>query len=175
MKIQFSRLFSRSRSETPSAARSLLEIELVPQSTWEDNLRSRLTPAEWLQVKTKTFELAQWKCEKCGGRGHQRPVECHEEWHYDDIYLVQKLVRFVALCPDCHQAVHFGLARVRGLEQKAREQLMKVNNWNAEQVDTHIAIAMRLGIRRSTKSWQLDVSWLTEFLSMRADFQASSQ
>lgn len=157
-----SRLFSRT-APSANVGQPLLSIELVPKSSWEDNLRSRLTPAEWRQVKTATFERADWVCEKCGGRGHRHPVECHEEWHYDDVRCVQKLIRTIALCPDCHQAVHFGLARVRGVEDKARAQLMKVNRWNESQVDAHIATASRLGFERSCKTWTLDITWIDTF------------
>jgi len=169
----FLSLFSRGGAKALPVVRPLLEIELVPQSTWENNLRSRLTPGEWRQVKNKTFELANWKCEKCGGQGDQHPVECHEEWHYDDVRLIQRLVRTIALCPDCHQAVHFGLARVKGIESKARGQLMKVNNWNANQVDMHIADATRIGFQRSKRHWQIDVSWLDEFVEKIPSAQAS--
>ena len=165
MKLTFLSLFSHRPTRAPDLARPLLEIELVPQSTWENNLRSRLSLTEWRQVKEKTFELANWECEKCGGCGDKHPVECHEEWHYDDINLVQKLIRTIALCPDCHQAVHFGLARVRGIEHNARAQLMKVNNWNENQVDVHIANATRIGYQRSKRSWQIDVLWLNEFVT----------
>lgn len=173
MKFNLFRLFSRSAPVAPLPVKPLLEIELVPQSTWENNLRSRLSAAEWREVKSKTFELANWKCEKCKGKGTKHPVECHEEWHYDDTKHVQRLVRTIALCPDCHQAVHFGLARVRGIEGKARMQLMKVNGWNADQVDTHIAAATRIGYQRSQHEWQLDVTWISSFLRSAAGGQAN--
>jgi len=52
-------------------------------------------------------------CETCGGCGPQYPVECHEIWNYDDTRLIQKLDGLIALCPDCHEVKHIGLAGAR--------------------------------------------------------------
>jgi hypothetical protein len=54
------------------------------------------------------------RCEICGGRGPEHPVECHERWRYNDLIRTQTLVRMIALCPACHQVKHVGLANVRG-------------------------------------------------------------
>jgi hypothetical protein len=85
----------------PDAPR--LSIELVPATSWFDNLRSLLPPAEWDALRKATSQAAGHRCEICGGRGPKWPVECHERWQYDDATHVQTLTGLIALCPECHR------------------------------------------------------------------------
>lgn len=146
---------------TPSAREPLL-VDLVPRTAWFANLRSELTPQEWQQVKTATYRAAAYRCEKCGGRGQQHPVECHERWDYNALHGVQTLLGTIALCPDCHEATHYGFARTQGRGEYAREWLMHVNGWSVWQVDEHIAAAMREWKARSEHRWTLDARWLLQ-------------
>ena len=61
-----------------------LTIELVPASSWFNNVRSQVTKYKWEKLKKYTFKRAHYKCEICGQKGRCWPVECHEEWEYDD-------------------------------------------------------------------------------------------
>jgi hypothetical protein len=139
-----------------------LFVDLIPTSAWFSNLRSELTPDEWVMVKTGTYRAAHYRCEKCGGRGPEHPVECHERWHFDERSGVQTLLSTIALCPDCHEATHFGFARVKGRGDEARETLMRVNGWSRSEADRHIRDAMEVWKRRSRIVWTLDASWLVE-------------
>lgn len=108
----------------------MLSIELVPKTAWYKNLRAELTKDEWENVKRKTFIMANYVCEICGGRGSAHPVECHEVWKYDIDAKVQTLVRTIALCPACHEVKHFGLANLKGRFKIAMNHLIKINRWD---------------------------------------------
>src|SRR5438445_238691 len=58
----------------------ILEIELVPSSCCWTNNRSNVKEAEWDRIRFVTGGLADFKCEICGERGTNHPVECHEVW-----------------------------------------------------------------------------------------------
>lgn len=137
-----------------------LFVDLVPRSAWFSNLRSELTADEWLAAKRMVFRRANMRCEVCGGRGPDHPVECHERWAYDDATGVQTLTGLVALCPDCHEATHMGSARVKGRFDEARAHLMAVNQWSAEVAADHIENAFQDWLRRSEREWTLDATWL---------------
>jgi len=159
----FSRWMPLPATKLPQAR---LFVDLVPNTAWFSNLRSELTVPEWASVKTKTFRAANYVCEVCGGRGPDHPVECHERWAYiEDVHL-QILDKTIALCPACHEATHFGLARVKGREQEARDQLMRVNRWTHDQVAQHVRLAMADYERRSSMKWRLDARWLLDFVPL---------
>lgn len=139
-----------------------LYVDLVPRSAWFSNLRSELQPSEWAACKKLTFQRAKYRCEVCGGRGPDHPVECHERWSYDDELGVQTLIGLIALCPDCHEATHIGSARIKGRFDEARAHLMAVNGWSETQVDNHVDEAFEVWLRRSEAQWLLDATWLLE-------------
>jgi hypothetical protein len=138
----------------------LLTLDLVPSTTWYDNLRSRLRPAEWNRLRKATYAAAGNRCEVCGGRGRKWPVECHEIWQYDEDTRVQRLVGLVALCPACHEVKHFGRAQSVGRGDDAIAHLMRVNRWTEDQALDHIEDSFGVWQRRSMMSWTLDLSWL---------------
>ncbi len=138
----------------------LLTIELVPQSCWYSNVRSHVTPEEWEGLKRITFKRAGYVCEICGGRGPRWPVEAHESWVYDDGRHIQKLVGLVALCPDCHEVKHMGLANVRGRREAATGHLAKVNNWSLETSQVYVEECFKVWMQRSEFQWELDISYL---------------
>jgi hypothetical protein len=137
-----------------------LTLDLVPATTWYDNLRSRLPKREWDRLRRATYAAAQHQCEVCGGKGRRHPVECHEIWDYDDETSVQRLTGFIALCPACHEVKHFGRATHIGRGHLALAHLMRVNQWSLDQAQGHISSAFREWERRSSVAWTLDLSWL---------------
>lgn len=139
-----------------------LTLDLVPSSTWYDNLRSRLRPSEWNRLRKATYAAADHKCEVCGGKGPKHPVECHEIWHYDEDTRVQRLTGLIALCPSCHEVKHFGRAQALGRGAVAMAHLMKVNQWTQAQAAVHIHTSFELWQRRSAIEWVLDLSWLDQ-------------
>lgn len=137
-----------------------LYVDLVPTSAWFSNLRAELSPSEWKSCATYAAKRAGFCCEVCEGRGPKWPVECHERWAFDDVTGIQKLVRLEALCPDCHEATHIGLAQARGHYERAAGHLMRVNRWTAEELKVHLREAVAVFKSRSDRPWQLDASLL---------------
>lgn len=141
-----------------------LSIELVPSSCWYSNVRSEVSQKQWNIIKNKVSLLANNVCEICGGKGHKWPVECHEVWHYDDKLLIQKLEKMIALCPQCHEVKHFGLAAIRGRADKAKDHLRKINSWDLETAESYINNAFVIWERRSKLLWTLDIEKLNEYI-----------
>jgi hypothetical protein len=137
-----------------------LEIELVPSSSWFDNVRTRVSTSDWKRCKQYAAQRSKNRCQICGGRGPRWPVECHERWEYDDDRHIQTLVGLIALCPRCHEAKHIGLASQRGRLVYALSHLAEVNGWTAEDAGLYVEWAFELWSIRSQHPWMVDVSWL---------------
>jgi 5-methylcytosine-specific restriction endonuclease McrA len=135
------------RTDTTDPAR--LEVELVPEPCWWSNVRSIVDAPVWDRLRRQTYRQAHYRCEICGGRGPQHPVEAHEVWTYDDLRHVQRLERLIALCPACHEVKHLGLAHVRGVEARALAHLARVNRWPPETVTLYTRRAFRVWELRS--------------------------
>jgi hypothetical protein len=132
----------------------MLTLELVPKSTWHVNVRSLLPGESWTLLRRHAYEQAGRRCAICGVTGR---LEAHEIWSFDDSSGVQQLEGLTALCSDCHEVKHFGLAEVRGRGRHAFEHLMHVNGWQPEEATNHIADAFLLWQERSARAWQVDI------------------
>jgi len=139
-----------------------LTIELVPEGSFYNNLRSKVSKARWDKIRTNSYKKANYKCDICGGKGNKWPVECHEIWEYNDEKLIQTLVGVTALCPSCHEVKHIGLANVRGRLDIASNHLMKINNWDYEETTAYIESAFDKWRERSKHEWNVDVGWLVK-------------
>lgn len=154
------------------AAAPRLSIELVPRSAWCSNLRKFLAPNVWQRLTKIALEGAGNKCEACGSPGKfvgkirstgrmKFQLDTHETWHFNEISGVQRLVRNRALCPDCHEAVHIGLAEVNGRAAVAQLRLATVNGWTPEQVSEHETAAWRLWEELNHRdAWKVDIEVL---------------
>ncbi|MCC6742597.1 MAG: HNH endonuclease [Acidobacteria bacterium] len=91
-----------------------LSRELVPKTSFFENLRNRVTPPQWNAVRRKVASAAGHVCQICGGTGTRWAVECHERWRYDDANRIQILEGLIALCPACHAVKHIGRQEVTG-------------------------------------------------------------
>lgn len=140
-----------------------LTIELVPASSWFNNVRAVLTRSQWDVLRKQVYSQAWDLCQICGGVGPKHPVECHEIWHYDDKKLIQKLVGMIALCPDCHMVKHIGLAQVQNKGDKAIKHLMKVNKLSKKEAEKYVKESFEIWAKRSSKNWKLDISILESY------------
>ena len=98
-----------------------LTIELVPKSSWGNNLRHFLPRHEWDSLRKSIYESYDNKCGICDSAVG---LHCHEEWEYDDVNKIQTLVRLVALCELCHHVKHLGHALI--LAQRSNFDFEKV-------------------------------------------------
>jgi hypothetical protein len=141
-----------------------LTIELVPKTSWYHNVRALTDELGWDRIRRQVYRQADYRCEICGGKGPEHPVECHEVWRYDDRTRVQLLVRMIALCPACHQVKHLGFANVKGRGAQARAHLARVNGWTLAQADAYIAEAFQVWAQRSQGPWTLDLEGLRPYV-----------
>jgi len=138
----------------------ILTIELVPASSFYNNVRSNVSQAEWDVLRKDCYKKAEYKCEVCSGKGPKHPVECHEIWNYDDESCEQTLKGLIALCPNCHSTKHFGYARISGKEKEIKAHMMKINCLTDKQADDYIEEVFNIWEERSKKKWTLDISFL---------------
>lgn len=145
-----------------------LTIELVPETAWYTNVRSNVTQGEWDVIRKKCYAEASHKCEICGdvgtNQGVKHKVECHEVWNYDDENHIQKLIGLIALCPNCHKSKHVGLAQIKGEEGIVINQLMNVNGMTEDEAVSYIDESFGVWEKRSESEWELDISYLEEYL-----------
>jgi len=140
-----------------------LTIELVPSTSWFNNVRAVVSKKQWDYIKSQVASKAYYVCEICGGVGDKHPVECHEVWSYDNKTQTQKLERMIALCPDCHMVKHFGFAQVQGKGMRALHHLMEVNKLTRKKAQAYVEQAFETWKKRSEKTWKLDISHLSEY------------
>ena len=140
-----------------------LSIELVPSTSWFDNVRSAVSKSEWDLIRKQVYKEANNICQICGDVGHKHPVECHEIWEYDDQNYIQKLSGMIALCPKCHMVKHIGLASIKGNLDVAIAHLKKVNKISKKEAEQYIAKCFDLWSKRSLHSWSVDLSYLSKY------------
>jgi hypothetical protein len=133
--------------------------EMLPVSTWEDNLRTRLQPEHWDRLRRYCYRAAGGKCEICG-KLDDKPLECHEEWKFDDVKKIQKLKRLLALCTLCHKAHHLGFAKRAGIYTDVLEHIKQVNGWTNAELNPALDRAEDVCNERSRHPWKLDISWV---------------
>ncbi len=140
-----------------------LFIDLIPTTCWFTNVRSCVHPKDWDRLRNHVYERVNYICECCGIDTQKSNVvlEAHERWDYNEETYTQKLVRIVALCHDCHQTTHIGLAEIKGHGEEAKEHLKKVRGFTEEEFLQHKTKAFETWCERSCVSWNLDLSLIT--------------
>ena len=144
-----------------------LTSELVPKTSWYDNVRSKVSSNEWDIIRKTSYEAAGNKCEICGdtgkNQGFNHNVECHEIWSYDDKNYIQKLIGLISLCPNCHKVKHPGLAQIKGESDIVIKQLMKVNDITKKEAEDYLENVFKIWRIRSKTNWTVDITYLTDF------------
>lgn len=139
---------------------SVLYVDLVPSSSWGDNLRGLMTSAKWKSLSKAVCERAKGVCEICQFSPSVKSkirIECHERWLFDARHGTQTLKRLVALCSRCHRATHFGFAQSIGRGPASFGHIKKVNGWTDLEVISHIEEAFQAWEKRSAMPWALVV------------------
>jgi hypothetical protein len=134
-----------------------LEVELIPMQLWGTSIANRY-PRQWDKLRKECYQRAGYRCEICGGHGQSWPVEAHEVWEYDiddsSKTASQRLVRLIALCPDCHRFKHFG--RSRSVLPEARIQALIEH---ACRVNRCTPVELAESVRQAKSSWTLRNSY----------------
>jgi len=136
-----------------------LFVDLIPSSCWFTNVRYCVEPKDWDRLRKFVYGRANHSCEVCTSTSN---IEAHERWEYNTGTLTQKLVRLVALCHECHQSTHMGLAQVKGLGDQAEKHLRKVRKFSKLESQKHIEAAFETWGNRNDFEWTLDLSLITD-------------
>lgn len=152
-----------------------LAIELVPSTSWYDNLRKGMKKEEWDGLRRKIYSKHGYRCGICASRGR---MNCHEIWSYDDRRHIQKLDGFIALCDWCHHrqvhrlgetspageadVKHIGLASILASRGELDydlvvEHFMKVNQCSRSAFERHRSGAFAVWEERSKFQWKVVV------------------
>jgi hypothetical protein len=136
-----------------------LKIELVPSTSWYDNLRKHMDKKDWDQIRHKVYADYRYRCGICCDEGR---LNCHEIWEYDDKRHVQRLIGFITLCDMCHHVKHIGLAGILAEEgkldyEKVIEHFIKVNNCSRNTFVKNKREAFTQWEERSTHKWKVDL------------------
>lgn len=146
-----------------------LTIELVPKTSWYNNVRSKVSSGEWDIIRKKSYKIANYVCQICGdngiNQGFSHPVECHEVWKFDDTHNIQKLIGFISLCPLCHKVKHIGLVQVNNEIDIAKNHLMKVNSIGKRTATIYIEQSFNIWRKRNKNNWLVDVNYIQKFLN----------
>ncbi|MCC5611202.1 hypothetical protein LC612_31715 [Nostoc sp. CHAB 5834] len=133
--------------------------EMLPPSTWEDNLRTLVPPDRWDAIRKHAYAAAGHRCEICGLKGTPH-LEAHERWTWDDTWCVQKLEGVLALCRACHKALHWGLAKRLGIVEEVSRKICEVNGWSRAKLAEEVERLKMIMNERSRYHWTVDLSWL---------------
>lgn len=137
-----------------------LFIDMIPSSSWFNNVRSCIHPTDWDRVRNHIYERVNFTCECCNNntRKTNTRLDAHERWSYDTNTGIQKLERLIALCEHCHQSTHMGLAGLMGKEDEAIKHLRKVRIFTDLEFEKHKKESSLLFKERSKLKWVLDIS-----------------
>ncbi len=138
-----------------------LKFELVPDSCWYSNLRTLLPKSAWDFIKKDVKSKANGKCSICGKKTEK--LDAHEVWSYDIKSKTQKLEKVIAVCKDCHSAIHIGRTSLKGDPIRAEDHYMKVNGCSYAEMRQDLKEANELHKKRNeVPEWKLDVSYLVK-------------
>lgn len=137
-----------------------LTIELVPSTSWYNNMRSLMSKAKWDILRKKVYADYNYRCGICSM--NNITLHCHEIWEYDDLNHLQKLNGFITLCKLCHWVKHIGLAGIRASEgqldfEEIIQHFIKVNNCNRKTFESYRNEAFRIWEERSKHQWQIQL------------------
>ncbi len=139
-----------------------LQIELVPDGCWYLNLRTALPKKVWEEIRKDAIASSSEKCSICGKKASR--LEAHEQWSYDEKKGIQKLERVIAVCKDCHSAIHMERTQLFGDIKRAEDHYMRVNNCTYSEMKKDRSEANIIHQRRNNIEWQTDTSFLKKYM-----------
>jgi len=148
------------------SVKRFLDIELVPRSTWYQNVRSAVSKQAWKDLRALYLK---GQCQYCGYKG---VLHLHEIWGYDEVNYVQTLKGFVTLCNMCHHIKHLGLAGLLGQRGdidygRVIKHFCRINECTVEDFLADRAEAFEQWEERSKHEWTFDLTYLDEVAKCR--------
>lgn len=143
----------------PDLKGRVLIPEMLPVSTWEQNVRNLMGTEVWDRMRKHAYQAAGFRCEICAQSGM---LEAHEKWVLSNETGVQRLSRLIALCPLCHKGHHLGIARRLGMLPAVKAQLLYVNGWTPAQMEREVQEAYEVWEQRCEMPWKVDLRFLQD-------------
>jgi len=147
-----------------------LEMELVPETAFNMNLRHTLKKSEWDEIRKEVYKRAGSKCEICGDTGR---MSAHEVWDYREDEKKPEVVlqNIVCLCNSCHMCKHWGMAQILADEGKLDMEalilhFLTVNGCTKDEMLDHLSACFAQWENRSKIGWTLNISALDQWLSI---------
>lgn len=149
----------------PNYARTLgllamkLPFDLVPKSSWGENLRNKLGRSKWDKLRKQVLADQGNRCAIC--RSTEK-LQCHEVWEFNDRSGTQLLRRFQAICSMCHLASHIGLAQKLAAQGHVNldnvvAHSLRINGIDRQQFEELRIQAFELWRDRSARKWKLEL------------------
>lgn len=137
----------------------ILTIELVPETSFYNNLRKMMSQESWDKLRKSIYAKYNHICGICGASGK---MNCHEIWEYDDRHHIQHLKGFISLCDLCHHCKHIGYAQILSNEGKLDfddvvNHFLKVNKCSMREYEDYIGKMWEQWEERSNHSWKIDL------------------
>jgi hypothetical protein len=147
-----------------------LGIELIPISSWENNLRKIIPRRQWDKLRNQVHERNGRQCEICSS---SEKLHCHEHWEFEETTKVQKLVGLGTICSMCHHVAHFGRAKQLAAQghldiNAVVNHFLKVNECDQNTFLNHEKEVLRLFMRRSQHEWQVDFGEYADLVQKKA-------
>lgn len=148
-----------------------LAVEIIPTSLHGQNPRTHFGHQWWDATRKAAYAAVGYRCEICGGRGPDHPVELHERYSYDEHARppVQHVTGLIVLCPDCHAVKHLYRTSAVAREKHdpdvldvALRHLREVNGWTEQQLNRYLA-----QVRRDFERREAVGSWTTDYSALR--------
>ena len=141
-----------------------LEIELVPATSWGNNVRSMVPRGAWDVIRKDAYKRYNHQCGICGAKGK---LEAHEIWEFDNEKQIQTLRGIIALCSLCHRVKHIGLTELLAAQGKLNldqviDHFCKVNECSRSDYVNYRNESFQLWQKRSEQEWDIDISLLAE-------------
>src|SRR5262249_15074658 len=137
-----------------------LTLELIPETSILSSVRDAITPSTWDRLRQRVYARAGYRCEACGNAPTRRADEL---WEFDDDSHVQRLVRMVGLCSECHEAMRMDRFGQMRAGRRALEHLACVTGWSVQQAEAYRATAFRRWRERSRAWWSIDLDALRDY------------
>lgn len=136
--------------------------DMLPESSWQDNLRTRLTDKEWDRLRRFCYMAAGNTCVACGSRGEPH-VEAHEVWRFDIKTKIQTLRGLNCFCPTCHKSKHVGYANRMRMLPQVYGRLMWLNDWDEKRLKKELSGVLDRQAELSAVEWNLDLRFLRTY------------
>jgi hypothetical protein len=142
-----------------------LRSDLIPRSSRYINLKNLAKPYQWDIIRREAYKNSNHVCGLCGKEGR---LECHEQWEFDDINHIQKLIGTIALCNYCHSIKHLGFMAVNKSNEdivKITNHFMQINHCSKKEFDTYVSYTFSQWGERSKFQWTIDWNEYKEYIN----------